>query len=71
MKILPVLLCLLISGALSAQHKTLYDFTATTIDGEKFDFAVLKGKKVMIVNTASECALTPQFRKLQELYEEY
>ncbi len=56
---------------LLAQHKTLYDFTATTIDGKPFDFSSLKGKKVMIVNTASECALTPQFKKLQELYEEY
>lgn len=56
---------------LKAQHKTLYDFSAKTIDGETFEFSTLKGKKVMIVNTASECALTPQFKKLQELYEEY
>lgn len=54
-----------------AQTKTLHDYTATTIDGEIFDFSTLKGKKVLIVNTASECALTPQFKKLQELYEEY
>ncbi len=53
------------------QTKTLYDFTATTIDGKTFDFSTLKGKKVLIVNTASECALTPQFKKLQELYVEY
>lgn len=60
-------------GLLSAagQQKTLHDFTARTIDGELFDFSTLKGKKVLIVNTASECALTPQFKKLQELYEEY
>ncbi len=57
--------------SLYAQHQTLYNFTANTIDGERFDFSSLKGKKVMIVNTASECALTPQFKKLQELYEEY
>ena len=54
-----------------AQHKTLYDFTAKTIDGKTFDFSTLKGKKVLIVNTATECALAPQFKKLQELYEEY
>jgi glutathione peroxidase len=53
------------------QHKTLHDFTARTIDGELFDFSTLKGKKVLIVNTASECSLTPQFKRLQELYEEY
>lgn len=54
-----------------AQHKTLHDFTATAIDGKLFDFSTLKGKKVLIVNTASECTLTPQFKRLQELYEEY
>lgn len=58
-------------GNLKAQQKTLYDFSAKTIDGKPFNFSSLKGKKVMIVNTASECALTPQFKKLQELYEEY
>lgn len=58
-------------GNLNAQYKTLYDFTANTIDGKPFDFSTLKEKKVLIVNTASECALTPQFKKLQELYEEY
>lgn len=62
---------LIISVQLSGQTKNLHQFTATTITGEVFDFALLKGKKVLIVNTASECALTPQFKKLQELYEEY
>lgn len=54
-----------------AQHKTLYDFSAKTIDGNTFDFSTLKGKKVLIVNTATECALSPQLKKLQEIYEEY
>ncbi len=54
-----------------SQTKTLYDFTGTSIDGKTFDFSTLKGKKVMIVNTATECALAPQLKKLQELYEEY
>ncbi len=64
------LVCLMILPALG-QYKTLHDFTARTIDGEVFDFSALKGKKVLIVNTATECSLTPQFNKLQELYEEY
>ncbi len=55
----------------SAQLKTFYDFSAKTIDGELLHFAVFKGKKVLVVNTASECILTPQYKKLQELYEEY
>lgn len=49
--------------------KTLHDFTIETLDGGTFDFASLKGKKVLIVNTASECGLTPQYQQLQELYE--
>lgn len=62
---------ILLSLHTSAQYKSLHDFSAKTLDGKDFEFARLKGKKVLIVNTASECALTPQFKKLQELYEEY
>ena len=73
MKKIQIAFLLLFIGVLSAsaQYQTLHDFTARTIDGEVFDFSELKGKKVLIVNTATECALTPQFKKLQELYEEY
>lgn len=49
--------------------KTLHDFTIETLDGGTFDFSSLKGKKVLLVNTASECGLTPQYEQLQELYE--
>lgn len=51
--------------------KTLHDFSTTTLSGEAFDLAGLKGKKVLIVNTASECGLTPQYALLQELYAEF
>jgi len=50
---------------------TIYNFVATRIDGEKFDFSSLKGKKVLIVNTASACGLTPQYQDLQRLYEQF
>lgn len=65
-----LILLLFIITQVSGQ-KTLYDFSARTITGELFDFSTLEGKKVLIVNTATECSLTPQFKKLQELYEEY
>ncbi len=51
--------------------KTLYDFKVESIEGKEFDLGQFKGKKVLIVNVASKCGLTPQYEKLQELYEEY
>lgn len=56
---------------LSAQTKVLYDFKATTLDGKNFDLSSLKGKKVMVVNTASKCGFTPQYAILEKLYEKY
>jgi glutathione peroxidase len=53
------------------QMKNFYDFTVETLDGNTFSFSSLKGKKVMVVNTASECGLTPQYKNLQALYEKY
>lgn len=50
---------------------TIYDFTVETIDGEQLSLADLKGKKVMIVNTASKCGFTPQYAQLEEIYNKY
>jgi len=52
-------------------YKTLYDFKAKTIDGQDFDFSSLKGKKILIVNTASKCGFTPQYADLEKLYKDY
>jgi len=56
---------------LTAQEKNLYDFKVRDIDGNKFDFSFLQGKKVLIVNVASKCGLTPQYAQLEELYQKY
>ncbi|MEN9302346.1 MAG: Glutathione peroxidase BsaA [Bacteroidota bacterium] len=58
---------------ISAQEKkeSIYQFKVKDIEGKTFDFSSLKGKKVMIVNTASKCGLTPQYEKLEALYKKY
>lgn len=53
------------------QSTSFYDFTVTTLSGEEFSFEQLRGKRVLVVNTASECGYTPQYEQLQELYAEY
>lgn len=60
----------LLAVPLEAQ-KSFYDFTVETISGEDYNLASLKGKKVMVVNTASKCGLTPQYEQLQKLWEQY
>jgi glutathione peroxidase len=52
-------------------HATLHDFIVKDIDGKAFDLSSLKGKKVLVVNVASKCGLTPQYEQLQKLYEKY
>lgn len=48
---------------------SLHDFKVPGLDGSTIDFSKYKGKKVLIVNTASECGYTPQYADLQKLYE--
>ncbi len=51
--------------------KSIHQFIVKDIQGNDFDLSTLKGKKVLIVNTASKCGLTPQFEQLQQIYETY
>lgn len=55
----------------TSMEKTIYQFKVEDIEGNTFDLASLKGKKVMLVNTASECGLTPQYEQLEEIYKSY
>ncbi|MGC9373693.1 MAG: glutathione peroxidase [Bacteroidales bacterium] len=66
-----IILLAMISSATFSQNKSFYDFKVQTIDGENFDLSTLKGKKVLVVNTASKCGFTPQYEDLQKLYEKY
>lgn len=49
----------------------IYDFKVKTIDGKEIDLSNFKGKTLLIVNTASKCGLTPQYKGLEELYQKY
>lgn len=53
------------------QIETIYQYKVTDLYGKEFDFASLKGKKILVVNTASECGLTPQYKDLESIYEKY
>src|SRR5690606_29628787 len=53
------------------QQPTVYDYSFTSIDGKKVDLADFKGKQLLIVNTASKCGFTKQYKELQELHEKY
>ncbi|MBM6499195.1 MULTISPECIES: glutathione peroxidase [Flavobacterium] len=53
------------------EKQTIYQFKVTDLYGNEFDFASLKGKKILIVNTASECGLTPQYKDLEAIYGKY
>ena len=53
------------------ENLSFYDIKVKTIDGEDFDLSTFKGKKLLVVNVASKCGLTPQYKQLEELYKEY
>ena len=53
------------------QHQSIYDFKVPALGGDSIDFAAFKGKKILIVNTASKCGFTPQYEGLEQLYQQY
>lgn len=63
--VLAIILSLTLSGT------SIYDFKVPGLEGDQIDFSAYKGKKIMIVNTASQCGNTPQYADLEKLYKKY
>ena len=62
---------MMFTSAIPPKVKTIYDFKIKSIDGETIDFSKFKGKKILIVNTASKCGYTPQYKALEELQQKF
>ena len=71
MKKLFLINVLLLAVIAAFGQSSLHDFTVKDIEGNDFNLSSLKGKKVLVVNTASKCGLTPQFEQLQNVFEQY
>ena len=55
----------------TAAPASVFDFTVKSIDGQDVKLSQYKGKKLLIVNTASECGYTPQYKELEQLYKQH
>lgn len=62
---------LLLFALFIPQKPTIYSFRVESIDGGVIDFSQYKGKKILIVNTASKCSYTPQYEGLEKLYRQH
>jgi len=71
MKKLTLFISLIVISTGAFSQKSFYDFKVKDIDGKEFNLSSLKGKKVLVVNTASKCGFTPQYKELEAIYKQY
>jgi len=62
---------LLAASVLFLRSHSVYDFKVNGLDGSPIELSKYRGKKMLIVNTASQCGYTPQYAELEKLYEQY
>ena len=62
---------MLFNTLIMMSQQSVHEFTINTIDGESKKLSDFKGKKMLFVNTASQCGFTPQYMELQELHEKH
>ena len=68
---LSIITTLLFNTLIMMSQQSVHEFTITTIDGESKNLSDFKGKKMLFVNTASQCGFTPQYMELQEVHEKH
>lgn len=71
MKKATLFISLIVMATMAFSQKSFHDFKVEDIDGKEFDLSTLKGKKVLVVNTASKCGYTPQYEQLESIYKNY
>ena len=65
------LMAMIFTSATPVKNKSIHDFKIKSIDGETISFSKFKGKKLLIVNTASKCGYTPQYKALESIQQKY